>query len=172
MTVSTEDLGASLRALFVHAHRMERGTAARYRQLADMMEVHNNPDLVQLFRRMAEIEGLHVHKVESLCRSMDIDIGADGAGVGDGGEIPDFEDMHYLHRPFHALMLARSYEERAVLFYQRIAEEAEDDALRRAAMALAAEERRHMEELDTWLARYPRPEDGWDEDPDPPAVQD
>jgi hypothetical protein len=37
---------------------------------------------------------------------------------------------------------------------------------------MAEDEREHVRLIGEWLARYPEPEPGWDEDPDPPAVAD
>jgi hypothetical protein len=37
---------------------------------------------------------------------------------------------------------------------------------------MAAEEREHVRLIEDWLARFPAPEAGWDEDPDPPSIAD
>jgi rubrerythrin len=37
---------------------------------------------------------------------------------------------------------------------------------------MAEEEREHVELVEKWLAKYPEPEAGWDDDPDPPNALD
>lgn len=169
MTRQPTKAGQSIEELFAHASQMERTTAERYRELADMMSTHNNRELAELFRRMADIEWLHVYNVNALCREMNIDEPPATVRPVGSGEVPDFEDQHYLHRPYHALMLARGYEERARDFYAKLAADAMDEDIRQAALKLAAEEEMHIGELDKWLVRYPKPEAGWDEDLDPPV---
>ena len=43
----------------VQAYMMENDARDRYSEFADQMEVHNNLEVAQLFRRLARIEGLH-----------------------------------------------------------------------------------------------------------------
>lgn len=163
--------GRSLDELFAYARRMETEAAKRYAQLAEMMSVHNNPELAAFFKRMAEIEWLHVYRVGEMRREAGVAeqgrLPSPGVGL-DGAEAPDITDVHYLHRPYHALELARQYEERAVRVYAELANSAADEEVRAAAARMTAEEQAHVRELDRWLTRYPKPEPGWDEDPDPP----
>ncbi|WP_210398996.1 ferritin-like domain-containing protein [Steroidobacter denitrificans] len=158
-----------------YAEIMERAAANRYAELADIMTVHNNPEVSELFRKMAAIEWLHVNNVNELSRELTTPVDAVQAGGGDrlrGAEIPDSEDMHYLHTPHHALKLAQKYEQNALDFYRQLAESAKSDELRAAALRLAAEEESHLRELDSWLLQYPEPEPGWDKDFDPPNAID
>ena len=55
----------TLDELLVHAHELEREAVERYEELAGQMEVHNQPELAELFHKMAAIEQLHVDKVEN-----------------------------------------------------------------------------------------------------------
>lgn len=59
----------TLDELLAHAHELEREAVERYEDLADQMEVHNQPELAELFHKMAAIEQQHVDKVESLAGS-------------------------------------------------------------------------------------------------------
>jgi len=161
----------SLEELFEYARAMEMEAARRYFQLSDMMAQHNNSELAELFRRMADIEWVHVYHVGEIRREMGVPESTrrvyPGLGL-DGAEVPDPLDMHYLLRPYHALALAREYEKRAAQFYAELAESAENEDERLMAQRFAAEEETHIRELEQWLERYPKPEHGWDEDPDPP----
>ena len=53
----------SLNELMGQALTMEREAVARYTELADMMETHNNLDVAALFRKMAGYEQLHVNQI-------------------------------------------------------------------------------------------------------------
>ena len=47
-------------ALFLaHAIALEVEAAERYEELADVMEVHNNPEVAALFRQMSEFSRRH-----------------------------------------------------------------------------------------------------------------
>ena len=133
-------------------------------------------EVAEFFKRMADIEWIHVYHVGELSREMG---GEDGtptrASAGarlEGAELPDMEDMHYMQRPYHAIALAMKYEQRAVDYYSRIVKSTTNEQVRTAARRLVSEEEMHVRELERWLARYPKPEDGWDEDPDPPVAQE
>ncbi len=156
-----------------HAHAMEVEAAERYRLFAGQMEVHGNPEVAELFARLAEIEARHAE--ESLAR----------AGNGDpphlapwefiwadveGPETAAMETAHYLMTPYHVLTAALDGERRAFEFYDRIARETEDAAIRRIAEELVEEERGHIAMVSALLARHPEPDADWSEDMDPPGA--
>ena len=53
----------TLEAFMAQALQMELDAAQRYNEFADMMEVHNNPEVVAWFRKMATIEGKHAAQI-------------------------------------------------------------------------------------------------------------
>ena len=63
-------------------------------------------------------------------------------------------------------------EERALRFYQSVAEAAGEPDVAALVGELAEEEREHVRLMAEWLAKYPAPKDGWADDPDPPAMQE
>ena len=71
-------------------------------------------------------------------------------------------------RPDHVLKA----EERAADFFQRIADNTTDEQVRSLSTEMALEEREHIEWLHKWLEKYPKPEHDWDEDMDPPMLQE
>jgi rubrerythrin len=165
----------SVEELLAYARLMERAAAERYTELADIMTAHNNREVAEFFRRMAEIEWIHVYNVGELARELEVPDDNVQPGSGDrlrGAEIPDLDDVHYLERPHHAIAHAYGYEQNAARFFRELAESAKTEQLRAAALRLAAEEEMHMRELERWLVRYPKPEAGWDDDPDPVNAQD
>ena len=90
----------------------------------------------------------------------------------EGPETTDYSDLHYLMQPYHALKLAEHNERRAAEFFEAFAAAKLPADVRAAAAEMAEEEREHVRLIKEWLARFPEPEAGWDEDPDPPAVAD
>ena len=51
-------------------------------------------------------------------------------------------------------------------------EKAEDAEVQDMARQLRDDEQQHVALLEEWIGRYPEPEKGWDEDPDPPAAHE
>ena len=45
------------------AYAMELDASERYAEFADQMEVHNNVEVAQLFRKLSDIEGLHARQI-------------------------------------------------------------------------------------------------------------
>lgn len=171
-TTRAEGVGKSVEELMAYADAMEREAVRRYRQLSELMAAHNNRELAALFARMAEIEQKHVVNVGEYAEAMGIGGGTVAARAGaalDGAEIIDFGEAHYLQRPYHAIALAIEYEKRAVLVYEELARTAGREDVRKVALCFVEDERAHVKELEQWLMRYPKPEEDWDEDPDPPV---
>jgi rubrerythrin len=160
----------TIEALMAQALAMEREAVARYAELADMMEVHNNNEVAALFRRMAEIEGRHVTQIQAEMGWADDGVQPRAAATWttpEGPETVPVDEMHYLMHPWHALQLALGAEERAVKFFDDLARSTTSDAVRRAAEEMRAEEQEHVELVQAWLARTPKPDADWSADPDP-----
>ncbi|RQH04882.1 ferritin-like domain-containing protein [Paraburkholderia dinghuensis] len=165
-----DSAGRSLRSLFAYARDMERATAERYTQLADMLSAHHNDQVAALFKRLADIEWVHVYEVSALCVDMGVPEDVVQSRPTDrlrGAELPDPGELHYLTTPYQAIELAYRGEQRAALFYEDVARTTPDAEVRELAQRFAEEERRHMRELDVWRSRYPPPAADWDDDPDP-----
>jgi rubrerythrin len=166
----------TLEELIVHARAMESEASDRYEELADAMDVHNNPEVAALFRRMAEIEGKHSEQVGSLGEGLDLpDLKAWEYSWGslESPETPAIDATHYMMQPYHAIKVAIRYEQRAVRFFEAVCEQAPANSdLHTLATEMAEDEREHVRLLNGWLERYPEPEDGWDDDMDPPTLQE
>lgn len=165
----------TLEALMAQALTMEREAVARYTELAEMMETHNNTEVAELFRKMAEYEGHHVDQILA-----DMGWGADSVvprepGAWASPESPEsvpVDEMHYLMHPWHALQLALAAEQRAVDFFDALVRDAPSEAVRRAAEEMRAEEVEHVGLVKAWLAKVPQPGAEWAADPDPPRYID
>ncbi len=161
--------------LLAYALVIEQEAAEGYAELADQMEVHNNREVAGLFQKLASIEAKHMANVESLSEGRSLpkisiwDMPWQGP---ESPEMPARDEAHYLMTPHHALSLALSAERRAVSFFAAMVEKAEDAEVQDMARQLRDDEQQHVALLEEWIGRYPEPEKGWDEDPDPPAAHE
>ena len=78
----------------------------------------------------------------------------------------------FLQIPDNITLLALKGEERAHRFFESLARAATTPAVKRAAIEMAEEEREHVELVRAWMAKVPRPDDDWNDDPDPPRYTD
>ncbi|MFO1392514.1 MAG: ferritin family protein [Steroidobacteraceae bacterium] len=155
------------------AWAMEVEAVERYEELAEQMLTHHNAEVAGLFARLARIEGKHRDQIaQQMGWTRPPDTGAFRWRTPEGPETTDYGELHYLMQPYHALKLAEHNEERAAQFFEHFAAARLPAEVRAAAAAMAAEEREHVRLIREWLAKYPEPGPGWDEDPDPPAVAD
>ncbi len=165
---STEELLACSLAI-------EKEAVERFTDLADQMEIHHNYEVADLFRKLAEIEGLHVENVNAAAAGkklpglMSWDFDWPDGGSPEGGSIAE---AHYLMQPWHAVELAIKGEKRAVEFFRYVASTATDKNVVELALELVNEEEGHLKLLESWHERFPKPDEGWDEDMDPPAIQE
>jgi rubrerythrin len=149
-----------------HAIALEHEAAERYLELADMMESYRNDKVASTFRDMVRYSRLHHDSIVERAR---------------GIELPALRSWQYRWRQppetggeeafdpalsaYAALRYARENEFRAQAFYSQAAGEASDPEVRRLATEFAAEEAEHVQALDDWLARTPRPATPWRIDP-------
>ena len=157
------------------AYVMEVDASERYADFADQMEVHNNLEVAQLFRKLSRIEGLHAKRILQ-------EMGwkkppqAPPEWRWDEAEPPEtaaVTDLHYLMQPWHALEIALKNERRAERFFARIVRSSKTPAMvKKVAAEMADEEREHVRLIRDWMKRVPKPGPGWDRDPDPPVYSD
>ena len=166
---------ASVDELLGYALAIEEEAAERYTELAHQMEVHNNREVAELFHKLAAIEAKHIANVKAKSEGRKLPSPTLWEPLWEGAESPEamaYDDVHYLMTPYHALSLALGGERRAVAFFARVADGAEDADVKRIASRLRDEEQEHVTLMEEWLGRYPEPEHGWDEDLDPPATHE
>ena len=161
----------SLSDFMARAYTMELEATERYALFADQLETHNNNEVAQVFRKLADIEALHAKQILSQMRWPSLPaLPVAYAWEGEAPETAPFESVHYLMQPYHALDIALRCEMRAQHYYEEIAREAGDAQVRAAAAELAAEEREHVRLIRDWMRRVPQPPVGWDLDPDPARI--
>jgi rubrerythrin len=154
---------------------MEMEAAQRYAEFADAMETHNNREVAELFRKMADIEARHAQQIMAEMHWREPPASPPGRsrwGRSEGPETAPSDTVHYLMQPYHALEIALANEKRAEEFFARLARIATVASIRKAARTLQAEERAHVALVKAWLAKVPKPDADWAEDPDPPRYTD
>jgi rubrerythrin len=167
---------ASVVDLLAIAYRIEAEAVERYTLLAEQMEVHNNTELVAVFRDLARAERIHAEEIRH--QAGDIDVVAHARRVGEwtkgeGPEEANLGDAHYLMTPWHALQMALDCEKRALAYFVGVADTAEDRKIKEMAKEFVEEEAEHVNLCHRLLKRYPAPADqSWAHDPDPPLSQE
>jgi rubrerythrin len=155
---------------------MEVEAAERYSTLADAMEEHNNPEVAELFRKLARIEQLHADGILEYHRSLrPQETAAPRKILSDEREAPETADpgeLHYRMQPYHALQMALAGEQRAHRFFLNMAATTTSASVRNTALEMAAEESEHVSLIEDWMSRTPLPDEDWAYDPDPPASVD
>jgi rubrerythrin len=166
----------SVEHLLAHALAMEVEAVERYESLADQMETHNNRDVAALFRKLAEIEKLHVDNVNDISEGHTLPHIAPWEYSWEAPESPEApsvsaEGLHYMMHPYQAIAMALEAERRGVDFYDHLVAQSDREDIRKLAAELCETEREHVTLLEGWLARFQPPPKGWNEDPDPPSLQ-
>jgi rubrerythrin len=165
-----------LRLFLSHAVALEGDAAERYHELTEALDVHNNPEVADLFRRMEHYSNLHLAEARERAEA--------AGGVirlkpwefqwadGEAPESADLDATHYMMTAHHALKLALAAEKNAHRFYDGVRAVTTNPKVRVLAAEFAAEESDHARELEQWLEHYPPPDADWDDDPDPPVSVD
>ena len=165
---------ASYEAFMSRAYAIEVEAVERYTQFADQLEGHNNSEVAAVFRKLAEIEGLHAKYIldEMSWPSLPVLPVPYASNEPEGPETAPFDSLHYLMQPYHALEIALKCEYQAQQYYESIAASKAPRRVRDAAFEMALEEREHVSLMRDWMKRVPRPKAGWDEDLDPPRMSE
>jgi rubrerythrin len=165
----------ALADFMARAYVMEIDASERYADFADQMEAHNNLEVAQFFRKLSRIEGLHAKRIMEAMgwKQPPKTLLAWRWDEAEPPETASVTDVHYLMKPWHALEIALRNERRAEKFFARIVRSAKTSAsVKKIAAEMAGEEREHVRLILDWMKRVPKPEPGWDRDPDPPVYSD
>ncbi len=153
-TITTTD------ALHAARRTMEEGAAEQYDDIAESFAAANNEETAAIFRDLAEWERGN----RGTAPDGPVLAGFNWYAIDPG----DPDALHYLMRPYHALKLAMANERRAKAFFEGIAAGDAGADVQALARDLAAREQDHLDQLRAWRDRLPAPEEGWDDDLDPP----
>ena len=165
---------ASTADFMAYAYSMELEAAERYAEFADSMEMHNNREVAELFRKLSRIEQRHADQImEEMGWKRAPVSSADVRWQGmEGPETGDPTELHYLMQPYHALQIALHNEKRARDFFAHLARVTKDAGIRTGALEMEEEEDEHVRLVEEWLARTPKPDANWEADQDPPVLSD
>lgn len=166
---------ASIDELMAYAYALEQEASERYSEFADAMETHNNREVAELFRKLARIENRHAEQVLEEMGWASPPAAPHGGYKWEGFEAPEsgeVTELHYLMQPYHALQIALHNEKRARIFFEGLVKQARNAKVRKAAEEMAGEEAEHVQLIEDWLKRTPKPDTDWAVDPDPPVLSD
>lgn len=152
---------------------LEEEAAERHDELADMMEVHNNPDVAATFRKLAHYSRLHAQEIRDHSRGHSLPVIAPwdfGWDSMEGPETADIGDVNYLMNTAQALEIAMRNEKRAHDFYFEISRSNPNPEVGALAGEFADEEKEHLELLERWMAKTPESAEEIPYDPDPPHI--
>ena len=161
----------SIAEFLAHALELEVESAERYRELADNMQVHNNPEVAELFLRLARYGDAHAAEVQQRAAAFELPYISPWDfkwSCPEAPEVPCMEDAHYLMNKCQALELALYNEIRGRDFYVQVAASSPDPAVQEAAAEMAAEEDTHVAMLREWVAREACEAEKSPSDLDPP----
>jgi rubrerythrin len=165
---------ASASEFMAHAYAMEAEAAERYAEFADSMELHNNREVAELFRKLSRIEQRHADQIlEQMGWKQSPVSSANVRWEGaEGPETADSTELHYLMQPYHALQIALHNEKRARDFFAHLAKVTKDAGVRKGALEMEQDEAEHVRLIQEWLKRTPVPDSNWETDQDPPVLSD
>lgn len=149
---------------------LEEESADRHDELADMMDVHHNPEVAETFRKLAGYSRLHASEIREHSSGHVLPAIAPWDFEWEdmeGPETADVADANYLMSIADALKIAMDNERRAHDFYQEISKNSPDAGVRALAAEFAEEELEHLELLQEWQARITDSADEFAFDPDP-----
>ena len=169
--MSLADRISDLDTFLAYSVALEEEAAERHDELADMMDVHHNPEVADTFRKLAHYSRLHAQEIRDHSEGHDLPVIAPwdfGWETMEGPETADVSDVDYLMTTHQALKIAMGNEKRAHDFYFDISRKSPAPDVQALAAEFADEEKEHLELLEKWLESSPEPDEGAAFDPDPP----
>lgn len=142
--------------LYAACHAIDLATAEQLEEIADSFAMSNNRDTARELKELAIWKSGHAPS---------------GSASSNHWFVVDPGDpfaLHYMMRPWHVVRIAIANEDRLLAALQELVARPTDTGLRRAVDGLLERQRSRIADLERRLAGLPPPEDGWDEDPDPP----
>jgi len=173
MTMKLSERMTDMDTFLAYSVALEEEAAERHDELADMMGVHNNPEVANTFRKLAHYSRLHAREIRDRSRGSELPRIAPwdfGWETMEGPETSDIDDVNYLMTTAQALRVAMGNERRAHDFYFAISRESPDSDVRALAAEFADEEKEHLMLLQKWLKKVPDEGDDTPFDFDPPHM--
>ena len=168
--MSLADRMTDLPTFLAYSVVMEEEAAERHEELADVMDVHNNPDVAETFRKLAHYSRLHAQEIRDQSKDLQLPKIAPWDFEWEDGEPPETtesDEVHYLMNRAQALRLAMENEQRAHDFYADISRHAPAEDVRALAAEFAEEEQEHLDLLVEWRKKIPESDNETLVDDDP-----
>ena len=156
-----------------HAGLMIQESLDQYKQLADSMEMHNNPEAAIQFRKLEYMEEQQLHWIEKQAIDMTLPDIAPWDFTWHCHNDPAkscLSDMDYLVNPAQALSAALHNEYHSEKFYRKIANQASDSAVKQLAGELASQQLQQIELLEQRLQSLLKEAFELIDDMDPPNM--
>jgi len=160
-----------LETFLAYSIALEEEAAERHDELADMLDVHNNPGVSATFRKLAHYSRLHAQEIRDHSKGRKLPVIAPwdfGWEDMEGPETADIGDVNYLMNTAQALQIAMGNEQRAHDFYYEISRDSADPEIKAMAGEFAEEEKEHLDLLKMWMESTDESADEQVYDPDPP----
>ncbi|MBI3372536.1 MAG: ferritin family protein [Betaproteobacteria bacterium] len=154
----------SVPELYAHALAVEREAAVRYREFAQWMHDLGIDHVAVLFDHLQEEEAKHLRRLEQETDGMPLPELSPWQYAWLFTSLPDTIEQAFPLMPQNtrdALAFALAAERRAQRFFDTVASEAEDQAVRELASEMLAEECQHIEEIEHQLEIEPDPAVDW-----------
>lgn len=145
----------TLEEFLVHALELEEASVEHYEQLADSMEVHNNIEVAELFRKLAGYSQLHAQEVHEKAKQYNLPQLTPWDFKWRCPTAPESfccDDVHHMMTTSQAIQVALFNETRGREFYQMVADHTHNEEVRKAAQEMAEEEAWHERMLSEWHA--------------------
>jgi rubrerythrin len=162
-----------LNMFLAYSIALEEEAADRHDELADMLDVHNNPGVAATFRKLAHYSRLHAQEIRDHGKGRNLPVIAPWDFEWEDMEGPETSDIgavNYLMNTAHALQIAMGNEQRAHDFYFQISQDSQVDEVRAMAAEFAEEEQEHLELLKQWIDKTEASAEEQLYDPDPPHM--
>lgn len=171
--MSMSDKIIDLDTFLAYSIALEEEAADRHDELADMLDVHNNPGVTATFRKLAHYSRLHAQEIRDHAKERKLPVIAPWDFEWENLEGPETTDLgavNYLMNTAHALQIAMGNEQSAHNFYFEISQHSQDPEIKALAAEFAEEEKEHLELLKMWIDGTPESAEEELYDPDPPHM--
>ncbi|MCU7845245.1 MAG: ferritin family protein [Candidatus Thiodiazotropha sp. (ex Monitilora ramsayi)] len=161
----------SVEEFLVHAMELEEASYEHYDELADTMEVHNNLQVAELFRKLANYSRLHAEEVHQRAANLDLPKITPWDFKWKCPSTPEafcMDEADYMMSSAKAMEIALFNEIRGRDFYQQVADNSPSEAVKKLALEMVEEENWHVEMLREWQASMQ--DEQPQEDLDPPNM--
>ena len=143
----------NIEEFLVHALELEEASSDHYDELADSMEIHNNLQVAELFRKLAGYSRQHAKEVYERTQGLDLPKLTPWDFKWRCPSSPEsfcMEEANYLMTITQAMEIALYNEIRGRDFYQQIAQHSPSMEVRKLAAEMAEEEGWHVAMLREW----------------------